>query len=108
MAERSKAVHLSCILVRGVGSNPTSAKKKKKKKYTIFFFFFNLFICFIIYFSRQRDSNSRPSAYKADAITTMLCRLNIYYINIIYIKIILINKRHQWDLNPRGQNPTDF
>ena len=27
--------------------------------------------------SRQRDSNSRPSAYKADAITTMLCRLDI-------------------------------
>ena len=27
MAERSKAVDLSSILVRGVGSNPTSAKK---------------------------------------------------------------------------------
>ena len=25
MAERSKAVHLSCILSGGVGSNPTSA-----------------------------------------------------------------------------------
>ena len=33
-------------------------------------------------YSQQRDSNSRPSVYETDALTTVLCWLIIYWRNL--------------------------
>ena len=57
MAERSKAVHLSCILFGGVGSNPTSAK---------YFFYILYFILF--YFIKKKKKKKKY--YNRDGIRT--------------------------------------
>ena len=68
------------IYVHPVGFEPTPPKGTELESVALDHSATDAVIC--CSYSQQRDSNSRPSVYETDALTTVLCWLIIYWRNL--------------------------
>lgn len=114
MAERSKAIGSSPILLGGVGSNPTSTKIYTKKNFCIIYVYVYIYILFL-YDIASRGFDPRTFglwAQRASAAPTRFDYIYMYiYIYIqkyIYIIYIYIFKTSAAGFEPTRENPTRF